>query len=120
MTGHVMQEVANKRCIDEVLIELEQILRDERSSLLGLDAESIDALNPRKSNLERELLAFAPHELSNHRERLAAVRSQLQENLVLLVHAREQVQRRLGIEPQVVASARPSSPAAGLRLDLKG
>jgi hypothetical protein len=115
-----MQEVTNRRCIDEVLIDLEQILHDERKSLLALDAESIDALNPKKSSLERELLAFAPHELVSQRERLTAVRSQLQENLVLLVHAREQVQRRLGIEPQVVASTRPSSPAAGLRLNLKG
>jgi hypothetical protein len=45
----------------------------------------------------------------------------LQENLVLLVHAREQVQRRLGIEPQPVNTHRPSTPAsAGTRLNLRG
>jgi hypothetical protein len=115
-----MQEVSNRRCVDEVLVDLEQILRDERTYLLALDADSIDALNPRKSGVERELLAFAPQELLTQRERLHIVRNRLQENLVLLVHAREQVQRRLGIEPQPVHVSRPSSPAAGVRLNLKG
>jgi|GEM_PF-3486033 len=115
-----MQEVTNKRRVDEVLIDLEQILCEERKSLLALDAESIDALNPRKSSIERELLAFAPDELLGERERLDALRTRLQENLVLLVHAREQVQRRLGIELKPVASPRPSTPAAGVRLNLRG
>ena len=115
-----MQEVTNRRGIDEVLTDLEQVLRDERKSLLALDADSIGALNPLKASVERELLAFAPHELTGQRDRLDGVRAQLQENLVLLVHAREQVQRRLGFEPQPVPVARPSSPAAGLRLNLKG
>lgn len=115
-----MQEVPNKRCIDEVLVDLEQILRDERQYLLALDADSIDALNPRKSGVERELLAFAPQDLLTQRERLTLVRNQLRENLVLLVHAREQVQRRLGIEPQPVPVSRPSTPVAGVRLNLKG
>jgi hypothetical protein len=115
-----MQEVPNKRCIDEVLVDLEQILRDERKYLLELDADSINALNPRKSGVERELLAFSPKDLLTHRERLNIVRSQLQDNLVLLVHAREQVQRRLGIESPPIPAARPSSPAAGVRLNLRG
>ncbi len=116
-----MQEVTHKRCIDEVLVDLEQTLRDERKCLLALDATSIDALNPRKSGLERELLAFAPQELLGQRDRLDAVRRQLQENLVLLVHARDQVQRRLGIEEQPVVTTRPSNPAAaGTRLNLRG
>jgi hypothetical protein len=117
-----MQEVTHKRCIDEVLVDLEQTLRDERTYLLALDATSIDALNPRKSGLERELLAFAPRELLDQRERLDTVRRQLQENLVLLIHARDEVQHRLGIDPQpVIVGTRPSSPAAaGKRLNLRG
>jgi hypothetical protein len=117
-----MQEVTNKRGINEVLVDLEQILRDERKYLVALDADSIDALNPMKICVERELLAFDPHEILSQRPRIEAVRIQLQENLVLLVHAREQVQLRLGIEPQTAAAARNanSTPAAGARLNLKG
>ena len=117
-----MQEVTNRRDINEVLVDLEQILRDERKYLVALDADSIDALNPMKSSVERELLTFAPQELLSQRSRIEAVRIQLQENLVLLVHAREQVQIRLGIEPQTTAGPRNpnSTPAAGVRLNLKG
>jgi hypothetical protein len=116
-----MQEVTNKRCIDEVLVDLEQILRDERKYLVALDADSIDALNPRKTSVQRELLTFSPRDLLSQRPRIEAVRAQLQENLVLLVHAREQVQCRLGLEPQTIPVARASStPAAGVRLNLRG
>lgn len=117
-----MQEDTNRRGIDEVLVDLEQILRDERKYLVALDADSIDALNPKKTSVEHELLAFAPEELLSQRNRIEMVRTQLQENLVLLVHAREQVQIRLGIEPQTAAAARNpnSTPAAGARLNLRG
>ena len=117
-----MQEVINKRCIDEVLVDLEQILRDERKYLIALDADSIDALNPRKTSVEQELLTFAPNELLPLRPRIEALRTQLQENLVLLVHAREQVQIRLGIDPQSSIATRNSvsTAAAGVRLNLRG
>jgi hypothetical protein len=117
-----MQEVTNKRDINEVLVDLEQILRDERKYLIALDADSIDALNPMKTSVEHELLTFSPQELLSQRPRIEAVRIQLQENLVLLVHAREQVQLRLGIEPQTNTGTRNSNstPAAGVRLNLKG
>ena len=105
-----------------MLVDLEQTLRDERGYLLALDAASIDALNPRKAGLEKELRAFAPEELLQSRSRLDGIRRQLQENLVLLVHAREHVQQKLGIEPPpIVVAARPSNPAAaGTRLNLRG
>ena len=116
-----MQEVTQRRDIDVVLTDLEQTLRDERSHLLALDAASIDALNPRKEGLEKELLAIAPSELLKHRSRLELIRRQLQENLVLLVHARDNVQHRLGIEAPPVVNSRPSSPiAAGVRLNVRG
>lgn len=116
-----MQEVIYKRRIDEVLVDLEQLLTDEKKYLLDLDATSIDALNPRKTQVERELLAFAPEDLLSYRERLELVRRRIQENLVLLVHAREHIQRKLGIEPQGTGAGRPSSPvAAGTRLNLRG
>ena len=116
-----MQEVTYKRRVDEVLVDLEQLLSDERKYLLDLDATAIDALNQLKTQVERELLAFAPEELLSYRERLEVVRRRLQENLVLLVHAREQVQRKLGIEPQGAITCRPSNPvAAGTRLNLRG
>lgn len=116
-----MQEVTHKRSLDEVLLDLEQTLRDERKCLLTLDATSIDELNPKKAGLERELLAFTPQDLLEQRDRLDGIRRHLQENLVLLVHARDQVQRRLGIEEQPVITTRPSNPAAaGTRLNLRG
>ena len=117
-----MQEVTNKRDINEVLVDLERILRDERKYLVALDADSIDALNPMKTRIEHELLTFSPQELFSQRPRIEAVRIQLQENLVLLVHAREQVQVRLGIAPQTNTGARHSNstPVAGVRLNLKG
>ena len=115
-----MQEVTNKRGINEVLVDLEQILRDERKYLVALDADSIDALNPMKTRIGHELLTFSSQELFSQRPRIEAVRIQLQENLVLLVHAREQVQLRLGIEPQTAARNSNSTPAAGVRLNLKG
>jgi hypothetical protein len=54
-------------------------------------------------------------------ERLNSIKRQLHENLVLLVHARDQVQHRLGLEPPPIVSHRASVPAvSGNRLNLRG
>ncbi len=116
-----MQEVRPNRSIDVVLLELEQVLRDERTALLVLDAASIDAINTRKSVLESELATFVREHLVAHSERLSSIKKQLQENLVLLVHARDQIQHRLGLEPLSVVPHRASAPAvSGSRLNLRG
>lgn len=116
-----MQEVTTNRSIDEVLLELEQVLSDERTALVSLEATSIDALNIRKIALQAELALFAREHFVTRADRLSSLRRQLQENLVLLVHARDVIQHRLGIEPAPIATHRASVPAnAGSRLNLRG
>lgn len=116
-----MQEVNRNRSIDGVLIELEQVLRDERSALLVLDAASIDAINCRKAKLEAELATCVREHHAAASDRLNGIKRQLQENLVLLVHARDQIHQRLGFVPAPIVSQRASTPAvSGCRLNLRG
>jgi len=116
-----MQEVTNTRSIDEVLLDLEQVLNEERDALLSLDADSIDALNQRKSDLQSELSGYSG-ELSPQQERcLKQLKYRLRNSLILLIHARDHIQARLGIESPPVVPRLASKPAVGgNRLNLRG
>ncbi len=116
-----MQEVRRNRCIDDVLLELRQVLCEEHTALVALDAASIDATNKRKAALESELATFAQGHFVAKSKGLVSIKQQLQENLVLLVQARDLIQHRLGIESPPTLLHRASAPAAsGNRLNLRG
>ena len=116
-----MQEVKPNRSIDVVLLELERVLRDERTALVALDAAAIGAISRNKAELESELATFVHQKVVTQSGRLINVKRQLQENLVLLVQARDFIQHRLGIEPRPAVSNRASTPAvSGSRLNLRG
>jgi hypothetical protein len=116
-----MQEAKRNRCIEDVLLELRQVLCEEHTALVALDNASIDATNKRKAGLESELATFARSHFVTKGDRLISIKQQLQENLVLLVQARDLIQHRLGIESPPTLSHRASAPAAsGNRLNLRG
>jgi hypothetical protein len=116
-----MQEVTTHRSINEVLVDLEQVLQEERTALLSLDASSIDELNQRKTGLESELSGYKGDLPVEQRSRLEHVRLQLRNNLVLLIHARDHIQARLGLERPSVVQRLASKPAVGgIRLNLRG
>ena len=116
-----MPEVTTHRSIDEVLLDLEQVLSDERSAVVSLEAASIDVINTRKTALQSELAVFVREHFVGRSEKLDSLRHQLQENLVLLVHARDAIRHRLGIEPPPIAPHHASVPAgSGSRVNLRG
>ena len=104
-----------------MLLDLEEVLHKERDALLSLDATAIDALNGRKLDLESELSAYA-HELSAAQlARLTQLKHQLRNNLILLIHARDHIQARLGIEsPPIVPRCASKPVVGGNRLNLRG
>ncbi len=116
-----MQEVTTQRSISEVLVELEQVLQEERTALLSLDASCIDDLNQRKADLESALSGYKGELSLEQQRQLAKLKLQLRHNLVLLVHARDHVQARLGIErPSVVQRLASKPVVGGTRLNLRG
>ncbi len=116
-----MQEVTTHRSINEVLVDLGQVLQEERTALLSLDATSIDELNQRKAALESELSGYDGELSLEQQDRLKQVRLQLRNNLVLLIHARDHIQARLGIErPSVVQRPASKPVVGGTRLNLRG
>jgi hypothetical protein len=116
-----MQEVTNHRSIDAVLIELQQVLHEERDALLSLDATQIDALNSRKLSLDKELATYDGDWTDSQQFRLEGLKQKLRNNLILLMHARDHIHSRLGIESAPVVSRPTSKPAVGgNRLNLRG
>ena len=116
-----MQEVTSRRSIDVVLLDLEQVLHEERHALLSLDATTIDALNSRKLGLEAELSEYTLELTSPQQAHLVQLKHQLRNNLILLIHARDHVQARLGIESAPTVPRPTSKPVlGGNRLNLRG
>lgn len=116
-----MQEVINQRSINEVLVDLEQVLQEERTALLSLDASSIDDLNQRKADLESALSGYKGELSLQQQGHLVQLRAQLRNNLVLLIHARDHIQARLGMErPSVVQRLASKPVVGGIRLNLRG
>ncbi len=116
-----MQEVINHRSIDCVLSDLAQVLNEERDALLALDATHIDALNSRKLSLDTELAALAGNFSDSQEPCLQALKQQLRNNLILLVHARDHIQARLGIEEPPIVPRPTTKPVVGSsRLNLRG
>jgi len=116
-----MQEATSQRTINEALSDLEQVLQSEREALLSLDATSIDELTQRKTDLESELSSFRGAMSPGQQNRLRQIKLQLRNNLVLLIHARDHIQARLGIEQPPIVPRLASKPAAGgTRLNLRG
>ena len=116
-----MQEVTTQRRIDEVLLDIEQVLQEERTALLSLDATSIDALNQKKSDLESELSGNKGELSPSHENHLRQLKLQLRNNLILLIHARDHIQAGLGIErPPVVPRPTSKPVVGGTRLNLRG
>jgi len=120
-TGHTMPEVTTHRSINEALVELEQVLHEEWTALLSLDATSIDELNQRKADLESALSGYAGELSLEQRDCLRQLRRKLRNNLILLVHARDHIQARLGMErPSVVQRPTSRPVVGGTRLNLRG
>ena len=116
-----MLEVTTSRSIDVVLFELAQVLNEERAALLALDATHIDALNIRKLGLDTELAAHTGDFSDSQKSCLQTLKQQLRNNLILLVHARDHIQARLGFEePPIVPRPSAKPVVGGSRLNLRG
>ena len=116
-----MPEVTTHRSINEALVELEQVLHEEWTALLSLDATSIDELNQRKADLESALSGYTGELSLEQRDCLRQLRRKLRNNLILLIHARDHIQARLGMErPSVVQRPTSRPVVGGTRLNLRG
>jgi hypothetical protein len=116
-----MPEVTTHRSINEALVDLEQVLQEERTALLSLDATSIDELNQRKADIESALSGYAGELSLEQQDCLSQLRLKLRNNLILLIHARDHIQARLGMERPPVVQRPTSRPVVGgTRLNLRG
>ena len=116
-----MQEVTTQRRIDEVLLDIERVLQEERTALLSLDATSIDELNQKKADLQSELSGYRGELSPSQENNLRKLKLELRNNLILLIHARDHIQARLGIErPPVVARPTSKPVVGGTRLNVRG
>lgn len=117
-----MQEASTKISIDQLLGDLAQALLDERNALVQVDAEEIDLAAARKATLTDQLARYRDEFSDAHRTKLALIQTEVRHNLILLVHARDYVQSRLGIltgRPAIAGQLHPSR-AESVRLDLRG
>jgi hypothetical protein len=82
-----------------ILLELEQLLREEKAALVRLDREAIDAFAARKLELDivlKEAVAKAPFGLGE-KPLIERVRQAALSNQLLLAHARSCVQGVLSL-----------------------
>lgn len=75
---------------DELIRTMQGILRDEREAIRRLDAAAVGRATTAKEKLLRELQASADQgERAAYADALLQLKPELQQNLILLTHARD-------------------------------
>lgn len=107
-----------------LLGRLSALLDEERSALLALDHERVQALADAKAELGDALRALGPALQAADAAEIERLRGAARRNQLLLVHARDCVRQALGV---LTGEASPTygsdsvrAPAEGVRLNLRG
>lgn len=105
--------------LDRTLTRLQELLREERAAIISLDAARVTAIAGEKEALCAAICRASPLP-EGARARLAEARRDLQQNIALLIHARDCVQG-------AIAAARPTAVGAsghlrgtGIRINVTG
>lgn len=117
-----MQEQTHNQTLEQLLDRLVQVLADERSALIRMDAQAVENAAGEKSLLNDQIREHGAFLSPAQRLKLHSIQGQLQQNLILLAHARDFLHNALGITSTSQRPlGRPSSPhVAPARLDLRG
>lgn len=117
-----MQEPEYNLTLDELLEQFKQILESERDAVTHMASDQIELAAAAKLQLN-QLLASRRQELTpTHEQRMRAIRSSQQHNLILLAHARDLLQNALGIQDaRPLRGGAPGRPTVERsRLDVRG
>lgn len=117
-----MQEQTHNQTLDQHLDRLGQVLADERTALIRMDSEAIESAAIEKNALSEAIREQSASLSQLQREKLRSIQGRVQQNLILLTHARDFLHNTLGISctsqgPLARQSLPHVSPA---RLDLRG
>ena len=100
---------------DEALTALEQLLREERDAIIGLDAKGVERIAHEKLALMGCLRDAVPPLDRQGRGRLKTLRASLYQNALLLAHARDCLRDVLRAFHAESGYPRSASGIAGLR-----
>jgi hypothetical protein len=103
---------------DATLTRLENLLGEERSAIVQLDADRIEAFTDEKGAL-LDALRTAPPPSPEARRRLEALRDGLRHNLALLSHGRACLRETIAAITNG-ASDPNAQPRTGLRVNVTG
>ncbi len=107
-----------------ILLRLDDVLDEERDALRLLDSRAVERIAQEKMDLDSALeQATREGNASVDPELVESVRSKVQDNQILLIHARNCVRATLeavtGRQEESFESNRPP-PRASVRVDMKG
>ncbi|HEY3495644.1 MAG TPA: hypothetical protein VGK73_13195 [Polyangiaceae bacterium] len=107
---------AQTEALPALLVELEEVLRQETVALKKLDRMSIDRAVEQKLRLCEDIAKSGLKLPAEYRDALERIRRTALKNQMLLAHARDTVRQVLGI-----ATGQTASPFfGGMRLDVRG
>jgi hypothetical protein len=99
--------------VSKQLDALAELLAEERSALRCLDADRVEALAGQKQSLLVELSALRGTFAAQETARFTALRAELRDNLLLLLHAKDCV-------AGVVAALREAHGTTGVQVSVRG
>lgn len=117
-----MQDPESKPSIDQLLDQLSDVLSRERTALMSMDASQIEEMAEQKALLSESLRARRGEISAQQHATLTSLHGRVQQNMILLAHARDFLANALGMsENRMPLAKRISLPQLETgRLSLRG